>query len=130
MTGEDRSRPAATPGGLKSGQADQRPSYGQPGLDRAVQVARRDWYGQGCARAIRQLAATGRPFTAHDVRDLVGASDDPHMIGAAFAAAQRSKLITVVSAVIGPDGNPRRVWAGEVDAGAGQVSVAEGAPRS
>lgn len=81
-----------------------------PGLDRAIRVGDRDWYAAGCARAIKQLATTGRPFTADDVRDLVGESDDPHMIGVAFAVASRSKLIEVVSAVVGRDGRPARVW--------------------
>lgn len=107
-----------------------------PGLDRAIQVGRRDWYAQGCARAIKQLAAAGRPFTADDVRDLVGETDDPHMIGVAFAVASRSKLIELVSVVVDRSGRPARVWNRvrsdtdeEVGAVAEQAGVAEDAPR-
>lgn len=109
--GQHRSRPAGEPSGLRSaGLADLAPEYASNGLDRAIDVAERDWWSQGAAMAIRQLALTGRGFTSEHLIELCGYPHESHLVGAAFAAAQRSGVITAVGAVIGRDGEPRRVW--------------------
>lgn len=82
------------------------------GLERALQVAQRDWWSDGAALAIKQLATAGRGFTSEHLIDLVGEPHEPHLLGAAFAAAQRSRVIEAIGATIGRDGKPRRIWWG------------------
>ena len=80
------------------------------GLDRSLRVSRRDWWSDGAALAIKQLALAGHGFTSEHLVELVGEPHEPHLLGAAFASAQRSGTIQMVGAVIGRDGKARRVW--------------------
>jgi hypothetical protein len=45
------------------------------------------------SRAIRALAALGRPFDASDVRAWAGPFESPNVIGAAFSRARKAGLI-------------------------------------
>lgn len=81
-------------------------------LDDAIDAADRDWWSMGAQLSLAQLAATGQGFTAEHVADLVGEPSEPHLVGVAFAKAQRDGVIVTVGAAIGRDGTPRRVWWG------------------
>ncbi|MBC3191653.1 hypothetical protein H7X46_11335 [Pseudonocardia sp. C8] len=70
----------------------------KPGRDTAEQGTDA-WWTDTAMRAIRRLAATGRPFTAYDVSDLgVVDPDHPGRWGALFARASREGLITCIGA--------------------------------
>lgn len=63
-------------------------------------------------RAITRLAATGRPFTADDVRAQAGdPPGHPNALGARFLAARRSGLLEEVGYVRStrPDAHARRL---------------------
>lgn len=110
MSAENRSRPATTPSGSEKVLADLESVYPKAGLEQAIEIAERDWWSQGAALAIRQLAMSGRGFTSEHLVDLCGMPNESCLVGAAFAAAQRTGAITTVGAVIGRDGVARRVW--------------------
>lgn len=66
--------------------------------------------------AIDRLAATGRPFTADDVRELIPPVDQPNLIGACFrAASTRGEIVKLgyrQSAAPSRHANPNTVWRG------------------
>lgn len=66
--------------------------------------------------AILALAATGKPFTATDVRDQVGPPPKPNMVGPALSSAAKAGIITKVGGTTATR-RPRRgsgtaVWIG------------------
>jgi hypothetical protein len=83
------------------------------GLEQAIENASSDWWFQGALVAVKQLALSGRGFTADHVLDMVGAPTDPHYVGALFAAAQRLRIVEAVGARVGLDGRLARVWWGQ-----------------
>jgi hypothetical protein len=85
---------------------------GIEGLECAIENASTDWWFAGALLAIKQLAISGRGFTADHLLDMVGAPSDPHYLGAVFAAAQRQHVIEPVGARVGRDGRLVRVWWG------------------
>lgn len=80
------------------------------GLAAAVRVSTRDWWALGARKILTRLIASGRPFTSEMIVNEVGEPDDPHMVGALIAGAQRSGLIESYGASIGQDGRARRQW--------------------
>jgi hypothetical protein len=82
------------------------------GLDQAIGSASTDWWFRGALLAIKQLARSGRGFTADHVLAMVGAPTGPHYVGAAFAAARRQRIVEAVGARLGQDGRLVRVWLG------------------
>ncbi len=81
------------------------------GLDQAMSNAAGDWWSQGAALAIRQLALGGY-FDADMLLDLVGEPPHPAYVGATFAAAWRSGLIEQVGCRVARDQRLLRVWHG------------------
>lgn len=81
------------------------------GLDQAITNAASDWWSQGAALALHQLAL-GSYFDADTLLDLVGEPPHPAYVGAAFAAAWRSGLIEQVGCRVASDGRLVRVWHG------------------
>lgn len=81
------------------------------GLDQAMTNAASDWWSQGAALALRQLALGGY-FDADMLLDLVGEPPHPAYVGAAFAAAWRSGLIEQVGCRVARDQRLLRVWHG------------------
>ena len=71
--------------------------------------------------AIRALAATGKPFTAEDVRRLVGKPDRANWVGPTLAAAhQRGEIRQLGSATAARrprKGSSTYVWIGVDNAG-------------
>ncbi len=67
-------------------------------------------------RAIAELARRGTPFTAEDLRELIGDPPRPGLLGAAFHAAARAELIECIG--YQPSERPERragvvrVWRG------------------
>jgi hypothetical protein len=66
--------------------------------------------------AILALAATGKPFTANDVRDQVGPPPKPNMVGPALSSAAKQGLIVKIGGTAATR-RPRRssstaVWVG------------------
>lgn len=80
------------------------------GLAGAVRASRRDWWATGARKILDRLIASGRPFTSETITSEIGEPDDPHMVGALIAGAQRSGLIESYGAAIGRDGRARRQW--------------------
>lgn len=76
-------------------------------------------WSERAAEAIRALAATGKPFTAEDVRRLVGKPDRANSVGPALAAAhQRGEIRQLGSATASRrprKGSSTFVWVGERD---------------
>ncbi len=71
-------------------------AYKQLGMLRADVAASTSWK-QDVDAAIVELAATGEPFTAEEVRELAGdPPDHPNAMGARFNAAARAGLIVRV----------------------------------
>jgi hypothetical protein len=58
-----------------------------------VEQASDDWDRAVVDRAIREVAAKGRPFSANDVRPLLPPGIRKNLVGARFLAASRSGLI-------------------------------------
>lgn len=81
------------------------------GLDQAMSNAASDWWSQGAALALRQLALGGY-FDADMLLDLVGEPPHPAYVGAAFAAAWRSGLIEQVGCRVARDQRLVKVWHG------------------
>lgn len=81
-----------------------------------VDAAEPDVWKRAADRAIEQLAATGEPFTAEDVRRMVGDPSRPNAFGSRFLAAARSGLVHKVG--YRPSSRPHRhtnpiaVWVG------------------
>ena len=76
-----------------------------------------DWRSK-CDRAISRLAAGRKPFTAEDVRALVGdPPNHPNAMGARFLAAAKEDLIEKVGygkpARASRHSNPLAVWRGK-----------------
>jgi hypothetical protein len=95
--------------GCTSTHVDSMPS---DGLDRAIAKAEADWWAQNALLAIKQLAMSGRGFTADHVLDMVGAPTDHHYLGAVFAIAQRQRIAEAVGATLRRDSRLLRVWLG------------------
>jgi hypothetical protein len=85
--------------------------YAVDGLQQAINNAASDWWSQGAALALRQLALGGY-FDADMLLDLVGEPPHPAYVGAAFAAAWRSGLIEQVGCRVARDQRLLRVWHG------------------
>lgn len=51
------------------------------------------WFTDGVLRAIDTLAATGRPFTAEHIAELVGEPEHPNQWGPPFALARSRGVI-------------------------------------
>lgn len=68
-----------------------------------VEAASGDWDRAVVDRAIKECAATGRPFSANDVRPLLPPGIRKNLVGARFLAASRSGLIRRVGAVASTD---------------------------
>ncbi len=77
-------------------------------------------WGDRAHNAILALAATGKPFTALDVREQVGPPPNPNMVGPALSSAAREGIITKVGGTTSTRRLRRRsgtaVWIG-ADAG-------------
>lgn len=113
MSPNDRSRPrqgAATE--QSNGLADLKSSYALAGVNAAIDNAATDWWFQGSLQAVKQLAMTGRGFTADHLLDMVGEPTDPHYVGAVFAVAQRQRIVEAVGCRIGAGGRLLRIWWG------------------
>jgi hypothetical protein len=82
------------------------------GLEQAIENASTDWWFQGALMALKQLSISGRGFTVDNLLDLVGAPTDSHYLGAAFAAAQKLRIVEPVGARVGRNGRLVRVWWG------------------
>lgn len=80
------------------------------GVHQAIRSARGDWWYEQAQLAIRQLAAEGRGFDVDHLIDLVGEPPAPEYVGAALAAAHRSKHIEAVGARVARDGRLLRIW--------------------
>lgn len=84
----------------------------KPGRDRAAAHADA-WWWKPAMTAVRTLAASGRTFSAEDLPAMgVTDPDVPGRVGSLFAAAYRAGVIEPMGAVIGLDGQARRVWRG------------------
>jgi hypothetical protein len=84
----------------------------EDGLDRAIENAASDWWFQAALLAIQQLGQSGRGFTADHLLDMVGLPNEPHHVGAVFAAARRQRIAEAVGAAVAADGRLVRVWWG------------------
>lgn len=80
-----------------------------------VEASNVEW-SEAARRAIRTLAATGRPFTAEDVVGIVGHPESPNAIGAAMLKAARIGLIyksgMVAASRETSHARPLQVWRG------------------
>lgn len=84
------------------------------GLGRAL-MADPQWVAKADL-AIRDLAETGMPFTAEDVRKIVGAPREPNTMGAVFAAAAQLRIVRrhgdAISKRPSRRGGRRGIWIG------------------
>ncbi len=81
---------------MSSSEAAVGEAYKQLGMFRADEAADAGWKARVDA-AIEELAASGAPFTAEDVREIAGdPPDHPNAMGARFAAAAQRGLIRSV----------------------------------
>ncbi len=65
------------------------------GMARAERAETDEW-NERCDSAIRQLAQSGQPFTAEQVREIAGDPSRPNAFGARLHAAARKGVITKI----------------------------------
>jgi hypothetical protein len=85
-----------------------------PSLPSATPAARpsraRHPWSAAAPQAIQQLAASGKPFTSDNVRDVAGDPPEPRLMGAVLSGARSKRIAQPVAAVLGRNGRPLRLW--------------------